>query len=227
MTRVYFATLWRIFIEDHLSCHLNKDQPECKYSLPTSWQQFFPSYTIELWRSRRWPVQATLLTQFWRMVLFSSSMRPVRSSHWICLAPSRRWTQPWELPISVGSTTEWLTFSIFSISALSPVRHYQGYLCHKRQQLSPNLRKIYSEQICSFWMSSAVRISWCSMCGSKFSWPPHCPQCSDWWEWQLVHVSMSQGSELLPGPAQQQCSGGQWSEVQIRCLELQRWQVAQ
>ena len=27
------------------------------------------------------------------------------------------------------------------------------------------------------------------MCGSKFSWPPHCPQCSDWWEWQPVHVS--------------------------------------
>ena len=38
---------------------------------------------------------------------------------------------------------------------------------------------------------------------------------------------MSPGSELLPGPAQQQCSGDQWSEFQIRCLELQRWQVAQ
>ena len=93
-----------------------------------------------------------------------------------------------ELPISVGSTSEWLT------------------LLHQR----PNLRKIYSEQICSFWMSSAVRISWCSMCGSKFSWPPHCPQCSDWWEWKLFHVSLRPGSELLPWLAPQQYAPSQW-----------------
>ena len=74
----------------------------------------------------------------------------------------------------------------------------------------PNFRKIYSEQICSFWMSSAVRVSWCSICGSKFSWPPHCPQCSDWWEWKLVHVSLRPGSELLPWLAPQQFAPIQW-----------------
>ena len=215
---MYFATLWRVFIKDTTwtfwprwggtagsrrwgwqwaarwtVCHKRtapEDILQLQFKAVQEPQSFillelttiFSPTTIELWRSRRWPVQATLLTQFWRMVLFSSSMRPVRSSHWICLAPSRRWTQPWELPISVGSTSEWLT------------------LLHQR----PNLRKIYSEQICSFWMSSAVRISWCSMCGSKFSWPPHCPQCSDWWEWKLFHVSLRPGSELLPWIAPQQ-----------------------
>ena len=58
--------------------------------------------TIELWRSRRWPVQATLLLKDGIVLLEHEACQ----EHWLFSTPSRRGT----LPISVGSTTEWLTW---------------------------------------------------------------------------------------------------------------------
>ena len=203
---MYFATLWRIFIEDQLSCHLNKwtlwprwggtvSRRPChclpeRMSLVTLlmllwnwlpkllvaritwnsilenfgwwWQwaarwavcykrtapeemkiycnfssrqyknlraffnqnanilgvdnNFFPA----LWRSRRWPVQATLLLKDGIVLLEHEACQ----EHWLFSTPSRRGT----LPISVGSTTEWLvTSQLYNLSdivkANSAIRH--------------------------------------------------------------------------------------------------------
>ena len=131
----------------------------------------FSPPTIELWRSRRWPVQATLLLKDGIVLLEHEACQ----EHWLFSTPSRRGT----LPISVGSTTEWLVASqLYNLSdivkANSAIRHlhchseaargwsWQCIAMSRRSRHSkprPNLRKKYSDQIWSFWMWSAVKVS--------------------------------------------------------------------
>ena len=125
--------------------------------------------TIKLWRSRRWPVQATLLLKDGIVLLEHEACQ----EQWIFSTTSRRGT----LPISVGMT-DLVASQLYNLSdivkANSAIRHLHrhseaargwSWQCIAMSRGSrdpkprPNLRKKYSDQIWSFWMWSAVKVS--------------------------------------------------------------------
>ena len=99
--------------------------------------------------SRRWPVQATLLTQFLKDGIVLLEHEACQEQPLDLLGTFKNRNPAMGTPNLCGFYYRMTDF------VASQLYHLK---LSEDGEPRPNLRKIYSEQICSFWMSSAVRV---------------------------------------------------------------------